>query len=83
MEKFTAGLLLGSIVGAVAVANSYKMRTLVKKGQEEMKLKLDEMIDDKLEMLEKMAQKAQASMEEKISNQEEPSQKTPAKKKKA
>ena len=59
MEKFTAGLLLGAVAGALVVTNSYKMRVLVKKSQDEMKTKLDEMIDEKIEMLENMAQDKQ------------------------
>ena len=52
MEKFTIGLMLGAIGGAYAVANSYKMRTLVRKGQEEIKERLDEMLDEKLKAVE-------------------------------
>lgn len=64
MEKFTAGLLLGACVGAVVVANSYKMRVLVKKSQDEMKTRLDEMMDEKIEMLENMsAQKSEEQQE--------------------
>ena len=37
MEKFTIGLLLGAVGGALLAANSCKMRTLVRKGQEEVK----------------------------------------------
>ena len=46
MEKFTIGLLLGGIGGALLAANSCKMRTLVRKGQEEIKQRLDEMMDE-------------------------------------
>ena len=53
MEKFTIGLLLGAVGGALLAANSCKMRTLVRKGQEEIKQRLDEMMDEKLkEILE-------------------------------
>lgn len=52
MEKFTIGLMLGAIGGAYAAANSYKMRMLVKKGQEELKERLDEMFDEKLKAAE-------------------------------
>ncbi len=48
MEKFIAGLALGAAMGALWVANSAKTRTLVKKGQEEFKEKLDAYIDEKL-----------------------------------
>ena len=52
MEKFTIGLLLGAIGGAYVAANSYKMRTLVKKGQEEIKERVDEMLDEKVKAVE-------------------------------
>lgn len=52
MEKFTIGLLLGGIGGALLAANSCKMRTLVRKGQEEIKQRLDEMMDEKLKEME-------------------------------
>lgn len=48
MEKFVAGLALGAALGALWVANSAKTRTLVKKGQEEFKEKIDAYIDEKL-----------------------------------
>ena len=57
MEKFAIGLLLGGVGGALLVANNYKMRTLVKKGQEEVQNKLNAMMDEKiLAMEEKQAQ---------------------------
>ncbi|MBR6703299.1 MAG: hypothetical protein IKL76_01935 [Clostridia bacterium] len=57
MEKFAIGLLLGGVGGALLVANNYKMRTLVKKGQEEVQNKLNTMMDEKiLAMEEKQAQ---------------------------
>ena len=49
MEKFTIGLIVGGAIGALLVANNCKMRTLVKKSQEEVKARLDEMMDEKLE----------------------------------
>ena len=61
MEKFTAGLALGMLAGALVVANSYKVRTLVKKGQDEMKEKLDEMIDEKMEALDNMSSQKSSS----------------------
>ena len=53
MEKFIAGLALGAAVGALWVANSNKTRALVKKGQEELKEKMDAYIDEKLAAMEK------------------------------
>ena len=53
MEKFAIGLLVGGLGGALLVANNYKMRTLVKKGQEEVQAKLDKFMDEKIETVEK------------------------------
>ena len=52
MEKFAAGLMLGAVAGALVVTNSYKMRSLVKKSQDELKMKFDDMIDEKIQMME-------------------------------
>ena len=52
MEKFAIGLLLGAVGGAMLAANNCKMRALVGKGQEEVKQRLDEMMDEKLKALE-------------------------------
>ena len=52
MEKLAIGMLIGAIGGALAVANSHKMRTLVQKGQEEVLTKVNEMMDEKLETLQ-------------------------------
>lgn len=52
MEKFAIGVLVGAMGGAILAANSLKMRTLVKKGQEEVKEKLDEMMDEKLKTMQ-------------------------------
>ena len=52
MEKFTIGLLIGAVGGALLAATSCKMRTLVRKGQEEVKQRLDEMMDEKLKDME-------------------------------
>ena len=49
MEKFTIGLMVGGVIGAVLVANNYKMRALVKKGQQEMQEKLDSLMDKTLD----------------------------------
>ena len=52
MEKFVIGLVVGGIGGALLAANNYKMRTLIKKGQEEMQTKLDKLMDEKIEQME-------------------------------
>ena len=53
MEKFAIGAVIGGVLGALLVTNNYKMRSLVKKGQEEVQAKLDTMMDEKLQKLEK------------------------------
>ena len=60
MEKFIIGVALGGLAGALLTANNYKMRILVKKGQEEVQAKLDKIIDEKnpdLENKQDVAQK--------------------------
>ena len=52
MEKFTIGMVLGGLGGALLVANSFKTRTLVKKCQDEIKTRVEEMMDEKIEALE-------------------------------
>lgn len=52
MEKFIIGIALGGLTGALLTANNYKMRLLVRKGQEEVQTKLDKMLDEKIESLE-------------------------------
>ena len=65
MEKFAIGLVLGGLGGALLVANNYKMRTLLKKGQEEVQAKLDKLMDEKIEQLEKGAKDVKEKVEEK------------------
>ncbi len=49
MEKiFCLGLMMGAVGGALLVANSYKMRSLVKKSQAEFMEKVNGMMDEKL-----------------------------------
>lgn len=67
MEKFVVGLLLGGVCGALLTANNYKMRTLVRKGQEEVQAKLDELMDEKIRAFE---EKEQEKSEEKSSEAE-------------
>ena len=57
MEKFIAGLLLGGIGGMLVVANNYKVRSLVKKGQDEVTEKFDKMLDEKMAELENQKKK--------------------------
>ena len=52
MEKFAIGLVVGGLGGALLVANNYKMRTLIKKGQAEVQAKLDKLMDDKMDEMD-------------------------------
>lgn len=52
MEKFALGALLGGIGGALLVANNYKMRTLVRKTQNELQAKFDNMMDEKIRAMD-------------------------------
>ena len=52
MEKFTIGLALGMVGGALIVTNSYKVRSLVKKSQDEVMEKVNAMIDERLDGFE-------------------------------
>lgn len=73
MEKFAIGFLFGGVCGALLTANNYKMRTLVRKGQEEVQAKLDELMDEKLRAFE---EKEQDKEEEKASETETKSRKS-------
>lgn len=55
MEKFTIGVVLGGLGGALLVANSFKTRMLVKKCQDDVKARVDEMMDEKINALDKKA----------------------------
>ncbi len=55
MEKFALGLVLGGLGGALLAANSWKMRTLVRKGQEDIKAKIDQIMDEKIREMENSA----------------------------
>ncbi len=64
MEKFVIGVVVGGLAGALLTANNYKMRTLVRKGQEEVQAKLDKLMDEKIEMMEKGVEEIKAETEE-------------------
>ena len=51
MEKFMLGVVVGGVAGALLTANNYKMRTLVKKSQEEVQAKLDKLMDEKIQAM--------------------------------
>ena len=69
MEKFALGVLLGGISGALLVANNYKMRTLVRKTQDEIQAKFDNLMDQKIREMD--ASKPEDSYEEKPSQKRE------------
>ena len=48
MEKILVGMAIGSVLGAVLVANNAKTRALVQKGQEEAMAKFECFVDQKL-----------------------------------
>ncbi len=69
MEKFAMGVLLGGLAGALLTANNYKMRMLVKKGQEEVQTKLNTIIDDKIDALDEGIDALKEQSEEKAEEQ--------------
>ena len=64
MEKFTTGLLLGMVGGALLVTNSYKMRVLVKKGQDEVFDRIDKIVDEKIKEMEEKPEEKKKSKKE-------------------
>ena len=86
MEKFIIGIAIGGLAGALLTANNYKMRTIVKKSQEEVQAKLDKLMDEKIEMLEKGVENVKEEVEEKaeeVAKKIKPSRKTTSKKEQA
>lgn len=64
MEKFAIGLFLGGLCGAVLTANNYKMRSLVRKGQQEVTRRVNDFVDDKLETMEEAIMPEQPAQEQ-------------------
>ena len=64
MEKFAIGLVIGGLGGALLVANNYKMRTLIKRGQEEVQAKLDKLMDEKIEEMDDAVEDMKAKAKE-------------------
>ena len=71
MEKFAIGLVIGGLGGALLVANNYKMRTLIKKGQEEVQAKLDRLMDEKIEEMDDAVEDMKAKAKETADNVKE------------
>ena len=66
MEKmFCLGVMVGAIGGALLVANSYKMRSFVKKSQADFVEKVNEMMDEKLKCQCEQSQDTTESPEKK------------------
>ena len=80
MEKFAIGLAIGGLCGALLVANNYKMRTLIKKGQEEALAKFDSLMDEKIKMMEEGAENIKAQTQEVTENIKEGAKKLTKKK---
>ena len=59
MEKFVIGLALGSVVGALLVANNQKMRMLVKKAQDEAQEKIDAFMEEKIDQMNNAVDRVQ------------------------
>lgn len=64
MEKFLIGALVGGIAGALVVSNNAKMRTLVKKGEDELKEKVGSMVDEKLSAMLKKCDDTKSAAQE-------------------
>ncbi|MBE7078988.1 MAG: hypothetical protein E7380_03935 [Clostridiales bacterium] len=69
MEKFALGVLLGGMGGALLVANNYKMRTLVRKTQDEIQAKFDSLMDEKIRAMDE--EKAEEKAEERLAKKRE------------
>jgi intein-encoded DNA endonuclease-like protein len=52
MKTFIIGIAAGTVLGAAIVANSQKSRKLFIKSQDELKNKMEELIDEKLKKFE-------------------------------
>lgn len=60
MEKIIVGMAIGSVLGAVLVANNAKTRALVQKGQEEAMAKFEYYVDQKLASMQGNTQSTKA-----------------------
>ena len=57
MEKFIVGLAVGMAGGALIVANSCKIRKLIKQNQDDLMQKAEKYIDRKLEEMDNAPEK--------------------------
>jgi predicted Holliday junction resolvase-like endonuclease len=76
MEKFAIGVVVGGLCGALLATNNYKMRTLVKKGQEEVQAKLDELMDEKIQQMEEKVNETTETVKEKAKKAKDELKKT-------
>ena len=76
MEKFAIGVMVGALCGALLVTNNYKMRTLVRKTQEEMKAKFDKMVDEKIQATEELTEEMQEGVEKATEKMKQSTKKT-------
>ena len=83
MEKFAVGLIIGGIGGALLTANNYKMRTLVRKTQEEVQANFDRILDEKIRAMDIVAEEVREKTEETVDKIGDSLSKKSAKSKKA
>ena len=58
-KSFCIGLMLGAVGGALILANSQKAMQMVKKSQDEIKQKVTDFVDDKIEEKAQTEEKGQ------------------------
>ena len=71
MEKFAVGIALGMLGGALLVTNNYRLRTLLKKTQDEVSAKMDKCMDEKIETMQEEADKLSEKAKKKPDEQKE------------
>ena len=64
VEKFILGAVIGMAGGALIVANNCKLRNLVKKNQDDLLKKAEQLIDSKLEKLDQATESMSAEMQQ-------------------
>ena len=64
VEKFILGAVIGMCGGALIVANNCKLRNLVKKNQDDLLKKAEQLIDSKLEKLEQATESMTAEVQQ-------------------